>query len=265
MAFATKKGVVAFVGSICVRPFIISALAATLIGCTWVAPKQTQQAPLMGYGAASSLNSATVAKTKRTIAAKKRRHHRKPTNRTKSTKANTLPTVSSSTQPNDKSDTLANTKSTAKTESTQSSQPASTSNTSINSNSPAAAKKETAQSPQPADTSNLSANPNAATIAKTEIPQSSQRDDKVDAVIKKAMPIIAAKMNSASVELIEMKRAEKNAAGKSIDTICGYVRGKNASGAQTAERPFLYLVQENEAYVGGYNMAISPYHNLCHQ
>jgi hypothetical protein len=226
----------------------------------------------MGYGAASAIqmDSATVAKTKRTIAVKKKshRHHRKPANHKKSAKANTLLTVPSSAQPNDKSNTLANTKTTAaaKTESTQSPQAASTSNTSVNSNSPAAAKMETAQSAQPADTSNLSVNPNATTIAKTEIPQSSQLDDKVDAVIKKAMPIIAAKMeDSASVELIEMKRAVKNAAGKSIDTICGYVRGKTASGAQTGERPFLYLVQENEAYVGGYNMAISPYHNLCHQ
>jgi hypothetical protein len=80
------------------------------------------------------------------------------------------------------------------------------------------------------------------------------------------MPMIAAKMeNSVSVELVELKRAEKNAAGKSVDTICGYVRGKTASGAVTGERPFLYLVQENEAYIGGYNMATSPYHNLCRE
>jgi hypothetical protein len=103
-------------------------------------------------------------------------------------------------------------------------------------------------------------------LPKTETAQSSQPDDKLDPVIKKAMPTIAAKMeNSVSVELVEMKRAEKNASGKSIDTICGYVRGKTASGADTGERPFLYLVQENEAYLGGYNMATSPYHNLCRQ
>jgi hypothetical protein len=103
-------------------------------------------------------------------------------------------------------------------------------------------------------------------LPKTETAQSSQLDDKLDPVIKKAMPTIAAKMeNLASVELVEMKRAEKNASGKSIHTICGYVRGKTASGADTGERPFLYLVQENEAYIGGYNMATSPYHNLCRQ
>jgi len=247
------------------RPFIISALAATLIGCTGVAPKQTQQTSLMGYGAASALQMDL--KTKRAIAAKKsaHRHGSKEVSRTKNAKSNTVPNVASSVQPNDKSNTLINGQSSvaAKTETAQSD---STSNASINANSTAAAKTETAQSSQPAGTSNVSINPESTAIAKTEIPQSSQLDDKLDSVLKKAMPRIAAKMeNSVSVELVEMKRAEKNAAGKSVDTICGYVRGKTASGAVTGERPFLYLVQENEAYVGGYNMATSPYHNLCRE
>ena len=246
------------------RPFIISALAATLIGCTGVAPKQTQQTSLMGYGAASALQMDL--KTKRAIAAKKsaHRHGSKEVSRTKNAKSNTVPNVASSVQPNDKSNTLINGQSSvaAKTETAQSSRTDSTSNASINAT--AAAKTETAQSSQPAGTSNVSINPESTAIAKTDIPQSSQLDDKLDSVLKKAMPRIAAKMeNSVSVELVEMKRAEKNAAGKSVDTICGYVRGKTASGAVTGERPFLYLVQENEAYVGGYNMATSPYHNLC--
>jgi hypothetical protein len=226
------------------RPFVISALAATLIGCTGVAPKQTQQTSLIGYAAASALQMDL--KTKRAIAAKKsaHRHGSKEVSRTKNAKSNTVPNVASSVQPNDKSNTL------------------------INGQSSVAAKTEpeTAQSSQPAGTSNVSINPESTAIAKTEIPQSSQLDDKLDSVLKKAMPRIAAKMeNSVSVELVEMKRAEKNAAGKSVDTICGYVRGKTASGAVTGERPFLYLVQENEAYVGGYNMATSPYHNLCRE
>ena len=252
------------------RPFIISALAATLIGCTGVAPKQTQQTSLMGYAAASALQMDL--KTKRAIAAKKsaHRHGSKEVSRTKKAKSNTVPNVASSVQRNDKSNTLINGQSSVaaktETETAQSSRTDSTSNASINANSTAAAKTETAQSSQPAGTSNVSINPESTTIAKTEIPQSSQLDDKLDSVLKKAMPRIAAKMeNSVSVELVEMKRAEKNAAGKSVDTICGYVRGKTASGAVTGERPFLYLVQENEAYVGGYNMATSPYHNLCRE
>ena len=250
------------------RPFIISALAATLIGCTGVAPKQRQQTSLMGYGGASALQMDL--KTKRAIAAKKsaHRHGSKEVSRTKNAKSNTVPNVASSVQSNDKSNTLINGQSSVaakpETETAQSSRTDSTSNASINAT--AAAKTETAQSSQPAGTSNVSINPESTTIAKTEIPQSCQLDDKLDSVLKKAMPRIAAKMeNSVSVELVEMKRAEKNAAGKSVDTICGYVRGKTASGAVTGERPFLYLVQENEAYVGGYNMATSPYHNLCRE
>ena len=101
--------------------------------------------------------------------------------------------------------------------------------------------------------------------AKTETSQSSQLDD--GSVIKKAKVTItiAAKMeNPASFELRQMKRAErKNAVGKSIDSICGYVRGKTASGEETGHRPFLYLVQEDEAYIGGYSIATSPHHNIC--
>jgi hypothetical protein len=233
-----------------------------------------QQTSLMGYGAASALqmDSKTVAKTNRAIAAKKSAHRRgrKEVSRTKNAKSNTVPNVASSVQPNDKSNTLINGQSSvaAKTETdtAQSSRTDSTSNASINANSTAAAKTETAQSSQPAGTPNLSSNPESTAMVKTEIPQSSQLDDKLDPVLKKAMPMIAAKMeNSVSVELVELKRAEKNAAGKSVDTICGYVRGKTASGAVTGERPFLYLVQGNEAYIGGYNMATSPYHNLCRE
>ncbi len=117
---------------------------------------------------------------------------------------------------------------------------------------------------QPDDKSNVPINAKSAIAAKSGTPRSPQPDDKFDPVIKKAIPAIAEKMaDSASVELVEMKRTEKNVLGKSIDTICGYVRGKSASGAESVDRPFLYLVQEEEAYIGGYNMATSPYHNLC--
>jgi hypothetical protein len=97
-------------------------------------------------------------------------------------------------------------------------------------------------------------------------PQSSQLDDKSDPVIKKAKATIAAKMeNPASVEFVEMKRADrKDALGNSVDTICGYVSGKTASGGVTGDTPFLYLVQEDEAYIGGF-MATTAYRyrNIC--
>jgi hypothetical protein len=118
---------------------------------------------------------------------------------------------------------------------------------------------------QPNDKPNGAINGKSTTGAKTETPQSSRLDDKPDLVMKKARATIAAMMEDpASVEFKEMKRAgRKNAAGNAIDSICGYVRGKTVSGGETGDRPFLYLVQEDEAYIGGFFMATSPHHNLC--
>jgi hypothetical protein len=89
-----------------------------------------------------------------------------------------------------------------------------------------------------------------------------------DPVLNKAKVSVAAKMEDpASVEFGEMKRAiRKNALGKPVDTICGHLRVKNASGADTGERPFLYLVKEDDAYVvdGKANSAAAiAYRNIC--
>ena len=95
-------------------------------------------------------------------------------------------------------------------------------------------------------------------VKKTEIPPSSQIDD--ESVMKKAKATIAAKIRGQdSVEFEDMVRAaRKNALGNSIDTICGFVRDKNGG-----PRPFLYLVQKDEAYIGGYTIATSEYRNVC--
>lgn len=107
---------------------------------------------------------------------------------------------------------------------------------------------------------------NAKSIAtQTKTPQSSTLNENFDPLIEKAKATIAAKMpNPASVEFAEMKRAaRKTVLGNPVDTICGYVWAKNASGADIGARPFLYIVPKNEAYVGGYVIATSPYHNIC--
>jgi hypothetical protein len=214
------------------RPFIIGAMAVTLAGCTWTVPQPAQQLELLSYGATETAITAQKGDS---------RHWRKAHSRRKIANSNT--NIASRVQPAEKSAASINAKSTV-----------------------VAAKTETRQSSQPESASNTSTSAKSAMTAKPEIPPSPQRDDKFDPVIKKAIPTIVAKMeDSASVELVEMKRAEKNASGKSIDTICGYVRGKSASGAETGDRPFLYLVYENQAYIGGYDMATSPYHDLCRQ
>ena len=95
---------------------------------------------------------------------------------------------------------------------------------------------------------------------KPEAPQTSQFDDQSDPAIKKAKATITAKMgNPASVEFVEIKRASgANALGNSSDIVCGFVREKNGG-----PRPFLYLVPKDEAYIGGYNIATSPYRHIC--
>ena len=106
------------------------------------------------------------------------------------------------------------------------------------------------------------------TEAKVEAPASGRPAETSDPVIIKAKTTIAAKLEDpASAEFGEMKRAtRKNTLGKSVDTICGRVKGRKASGEDTGIKPFLYLVTEDEAYVvdGPANSAAaSAYHNIC--
>jgi hypothetical protein len=89
-----------------------------------------------------------------------------------------------------------------------------------------------------------------------------------DPILNKAKISVAAKMEDpASAEFDDMKRAiRKNTLGRPIDTICGHVRGKNASGTDTGERPFLYLVKEDDAYVvagKADSAAAIAYRNIC--
>ncbi|OKO76064.1 hypothetical protein AC629_33325 [Bradyrhizobium sp. NAS80.1] len=84
----------------------------------------------------------------------------------------------------------------------------------------------------------------------------------------KAKLSIAAKMEDpASAEFSDMKRAIRlNTFGRAVDTICGHVKGKNASGEVTGERPFLYLVKDDDAYVvdGKPDSAAAiAYRNIC--
>src|SRR5215475_14312592 len=64
--------------------------------------------------------------------------------------------------------------------------------------------------------------------------------------------------NPASAVFLHVNRAAReDAFGNSIDTICGRVRGKLAG--DTGDRPFLYVVQKDEAYIGAYALATAEY------
>lgn len=89
-----------------------------------------------------------------------------------------------------------------------------------------------------------------------------------DPVLNKAKLTIATKLEDpGSAEFTDMKRTmRKNTLGRPVDTICGRVKGRSASGDETGERPFLYLVKEDEAYVvegKSGSAAATAYRNIC--
>lgn len=104
--------------------------------------------------------------------------------------------------------------------------------------------------------------------AKVDPPAAGQPADTSDPVIIKAKIAIAAKLEDpASAEFVEMKRAiRKNTFGQPVDTICGRVKGKKVSGEDTGDRPFLYLVKDDDAYVvdsPANFAATTAYRNIC--
>jgi hypothetical protein len=207
------------------RFYFTVALAATLTGCSCFAPQL-----------ASQMGSKTIAKSEKAIAVQKANPRQRSNANTHNRIAESAITVKMETpvQPDDKSNAGLNKSIATKIETPQLSQPDGKSNGEVNLKSIA---------------------------AKTETSQSSQLDD--ESVIKKAKVAIAAKMeNPASVVFLEMKRADrKDALGNSIDTICGRVRGKLAG--DPGDRPFLYVVQKDEAYIGAYILATTEYRNIC--
>lgn len=100
------------------------------------------------------------------------------------------------------------------------------------------------------------------------VPASERPAEMPDPALDKAKVAIATQMRGPeTVELSDVKRAmRKNMFGRPVDTICGRVKGRSASGGETGERPFLYLVKEDEAYVvdgKSGSAASTAYRNIC--
>jgi hypothetical protein len=133
-----------------------------------------------------------------------------------------------------------------------------------------AAKTEKPSSADTRDRAHLAVKTAKSTViaAKVGPPTSGQAAETPDPVLIKAKTTIAAKLEDpASAEFGEMNRAvRKNTLGQSVDTICGRVKGKKA-GEATGDRPFLYLVKDDEAYVvvdgPAGSAAASAYRNIC--
>ncbi len=146
----------------------------------------------------------------------------------------------------------------------------------------AAAKAEpTAAAPQPApndpvvdkaktamaDKPEKAAKP-IATVAKAGPTTAASQPDAIDPVADKAKIAVAVKLaNPASAIFSDMNRSmRQNMRGQFVDTICGHVKGKKASGEDIGDRPFLYLVKDDEAYVADdspTSAASTAYRNIC--
>ena len=88
----------------------------------------------------------------------------------------------------------------------------------------------------------------------------------VDPVTEKAKAAIAARLEDpASAEFYNLQRARRNLLHTTMDTICGYVRAKDGPGRDIREMPFLYTVDDGEAYlVNGRSQVAATVHGaLC--
>jgi len=146
------------------------------------------------------------------------------------------------------------------------------------------AKPSSDAAPAPAQPSNMSSERNAdSPIAASPPPHAAttnaaatrmdavahaQPQEVLDPVLRKAQSTVAAKMEDpVSAEFVDMKRAiRKDTFGQPIDTVCGHVKEKKSSGQETSDRPFLYVVTQDIAFVdyGVPNSAAAgAYRNIC--
>jgi hypothetical protein len=205
---------------------------------------------------ASPMRSKTIAKSEKTIAVKKESPRLRNANA--HTKIVASPITVKTPRQHGKSDAESKNSIATKIETPQPAHSDGKSN--AESKNSVATKIETPQPAQSDGKSNAESKNSVAT--KIETPQLSQLDD--ETVIKKAKITVAAKMEDpASVEFVDIKRAmNKN----TFEIICGHIKGKRKSGEATGERPFLYLVKEDEAYIvdrGPDSMAAIVYRANC--
>lgn len=136
----------------------------------------------------------------------------------------------------------------------------------VKSNSASPARSGKKSSPQKRGSADLAKA--ASPRTRIRVPASEWPAEVSDPVLDKAKVTISAKMEvPGSAEFTVVKRAmRKNTLGRPVDTICGRVKGRSASGGETGERPFLYLVKEDEAYVvdgRSGSAASTAYRNIC--
>jgi len=115
---------------------------------------------------------------------------------------------------------------------------------------------------------NKAEEPTTAVATKVEPAAIAPPPDPIDPVVDKAKIAVLVRLeDSTSAVFSDMNRAmRKNTLGQSVDTICGHVKSKNASDGDIGDRPFLYLVKDDEAYVADdspTSAASTAYRNIC--
>jgi hypothetical protein len=245
------------------RPFLIGALCAGLIGCCPLPPRGVVQ---------TCTSQGCVTRTAATTLIEPKRAPFRPQPATKAKKV-AIVTKPAVARPPDEAGPVqekAASRTIKEPEATPPAQPSATPNPVPEK--ATTAKGETTENPATGQSSDTSEPvPNKATTAvggKTQDPATGQSSETSDPVLKKARIAVAAKMeNPASAEFVGMKRTTReNTLGQAFEVICGHVKGKKKSGESTGERPFLYLVKEDEAFIVGSNpdsMAAIAYRAHC--
>jgi hypothetical protein len=104
--------------------------------------------------------------------------------------------------------------------------------------------------------------------AKVEPAAVMQAPEEIDPIMDRAKIAVAVKLEDPkSATFSEMNRSKrKNLLGQYIDTVCGHVKSKKASGEDIGDRPFLYIVKDDVAFVADdspTSAASTAYRNIC--
>jgi hypothetical protein len=129
------------------------------------------------------------------------------------------------------------------------------------------AKPSSAHAPDKTRHAGKAAKPIATAAAEAEPTAAAPPSDAIDPVADKAKIAVAVKLENPVSATFSMNRSmRQNMRGQFVDTICGHVKGKKASGEDIGDRPFLYLVKDDEAYVADdspTSAASTAYRNIC--
>ena len=209
------------------RTLIVGALAATLVGCSCYVPPQS------GFEACTGADAHAYGCFDRDIA---------PSRLSQATEPDPSSVDKSPTAPKERTALAARTAKPSSAHTGKSS-------------------RHLSQSPKSVATADVKAEPAPAYAA-------APPPAEIDPVIDKAKIAVAVKLeNPPSATFSAMNRSmRRNMLGQSVDTICGHVKGKKASGEDIGDRPFLYLVKDDEAYVADgtpTSPASTAYRNIC--